>query len=150
MMRFSVRGVRELDMKLRLMVARLRTDLPEAMQRIAEGTAKVAQSYIGHERPEWPPLAASTVREKERLGWTGRVSGTDPLLGSGAMRRSIRGEGDALIATVRVARPARWQEMGTKNKHVPARPFLRPALRETAPEALKLLRETFETTIRET
>ncbi len=134
MMRFSVRGVRELDTKLRLIVARLRTDLPEAMQRIAEGTAKVAPSYIG----------------RERLGWTGRVGGTDPLLGSGAMRRSIRGEGDALIVTVRAAPPARWQEMCTKNKHVPARPFLRPALRETAPDALKLLRETFETTIRET
>lgn len=149
MFTLSYRGLRELDMRLRLMVARLRSDLPETMTTIAKTAAADARSMIGQERPEWPALAASTVREKRRLGFVGRVSPTDPLLRTGAMRSSIRGEGDAMVATVRANAPAKWQEQGTSNGHVPARPFIGPALKDAAPEALRLLAETFETAIRE-
>jgi len=145
-MSFSVRGVRDLDMRLRLIVARLRSELPEVMQGIAQGIAADARGRIGSYQEGWPKLAASTVKEKTRRGYS---PPDKPLLRTGVMRRSIHGEGDALVAIVRADAPAKWQERGTRNKHVPARPFLKPAMRAAVPEAKRLLTETFETAVRE-
>jgi len=166
MMAFEVRGFRELDWRLRMTVARLRSDLPATMQTIAEMAAEAARARIGHEWPDWAPLAESTVRQKRRLGYVGRISETDPLYRTGAMRASIRGEGDAMVAEVRANAPARWQELGTRDfrgrsplqgralqnsgmQGIPPRPFLRPALMATVPEAKRLLAEIFETAIQE-
>ncbi len=146
MMSISVTGLRELDWRLRMIVARLRAELPGVMQAIAEGVAEDARSRIGSYQFGWPLLAASTVREKQRLGYS---PPDHPLLRKGAMRRSIHGEGDALLATVTADAPARWQEGGTRNKHVPGRPFLKPAMRAAVPEVKRLLAETFETAIKE-
>ncbi|MGH7117979.1 MAG: hypothetical protein ACREFP_03130 [Acetobacteraceae bacterium] len=152
MMSIEMRGIRELDWRLRMTVARLRADLPEVMQEIASGVAADARARIGHYQLGWAPLAASTVREKTRHGYS---PPDNPLLRTGAMRRSIRGEGAALIAEVRADAPARWQEQGTTRKVVgqagyrPPRPFMRPALVESVPMARRLLAEAFETAIKE-
>ena len=143
----TTRGFRELDMTLRLIVARLRSDLPGVMREIASEAAETARERIGQERQGWAPLAASTIAAKQRHGWTGRISYTDPLLASGAMRASVHGEGAALVATVRASRPALFHEKGTER--MPRRSFLRPAFRATYPLARRLLAETFETAIRE-
>lgn len=155
MISISVTGLRELDWRLRMLAVRIRTELPETMQTIAETMAEKARDEIGREKPSWPPLAASTVAEKRRHGWTGRISETDPLLRTGKMRSSIRGESDALIAEVRVDAPGLWQERGTTRKptgargYRPPRPFLRPALEEVSPAARALLAETMRLAIEE-
>lgn len=145
MITLSTSGFRELDWRLRMIVARMRAELPSTMQTIAEGVAVDARRRIGSYQFGWPRLAASTVREKTRLGFS---PPDKPLLRSGRMRRSIHGEGDALVALVTAEAPARWQEQGTR-RHLPARPFLKPALIESVPEAKRLLAEVFETAIRE-
>ena len=66
----------------------------EAAQRKGETEAgkqlvRHAQAMIGAEDEKWAPLAAATVAEKERYGWTGRVSATDPLLRTGEYRLSF-------------------------------------------------------------
>ena len=91
-----------------------------------------AKSLIGTEDEVWPPLADATVEEKQRLGFVGQVSWTDPLLRTGQLRDSIE-------AKTKVTTPGRsavdigsddpvaeWQEFGTRA--IPPRPFLSTAV----------------------
>ena len=91
-----------------------------------------ARSLIGTEDEAWPPLADATVEEKQRLGYVGQVSETDPRLRTGQLRDSIE-------AKSRVTTPGRgsvdigsddpiaeYQEMGTRT--IPPRPFLSTAV----------------------
>lgn len=94
----------------------------------AHTVAAEAAEYIGHEIPEWRPLAASTVKEKTDLGFVGRYSATDPLLRTGEMRDSIEGRADHDGFVVgSTSKKALWQEMGT-SRGIPPRPFLALAL----------------------
>ena len=102
----------------------------EVCARLIEKTAK---DEIGHYQPEtepfpaWAPLADSTVREKTRLGYVGRLSADDPLYRTGEMRDSIEhrtGELETEIGTDSTIAP--YHEFGTEK--MPPRPFLGPAL----------------------
>ena len=104
-----------------------REALPGAVREITEGGAEQAKYLIGRENLWWAPLARGTVREKKRLGYTGRISATDPLFRTGQMRESIepvsRGLSGAILSDDDVML---FQDQGTKT--VPARHTLLPAL----------------------
>lgn len=96
---------------------------------LAEAAVIEAKAVIGHELPEWAALAPSTIAQKQRLGYTGQVSDTDPLLRTGKLRESIHSETDTVgIRTVAVVGSddpvAADQEFGTSR--IPARPFIGP------------------------
>lgn len=120
---------------------RCEAELQLDLLKIGEMTKTMATEYIGHEMNEWPALASSTVKEKEKLGYVNQVSATDPLLREGDMRDSIQVEqADLVVAVGSADKVALYQEMGTK--HMPPRPFLGLAMRNSILEALDLLGET--------
>lgn len=120
---------------------RCKSDLELDVLAIGELTKTMAAEYIGHEMPEWPPLADSTVEEKIRLGYTGQVSDTDPLLRTGDMRDSIGVEQAGLVVAVgSPEKVAFWQEMGTTK--MPPRPFLSLAMRNSLEHAVELMTKT--------
>jgi phage gpG-like protein len=107
-----------------------------ALTETMEAVAVEAKSYIGHEMPGWAPLAESTVAEKQRLGYTGHLSPTDPLLRTGEMRESIGSSVDAATLTGVVGstdKLAAFQELGTA--HIPPRPFLSTSMFRAQPAA---------------
>jgi phage gpG-like protein len=84
---------------------------------------RTAQDMIGAEIAEWPPLADSTVAEKQQLGFTGRISPTDPLYRTGELRTSIKAEVDGNRVVLGSDDPvALFHEFGTAN--MPPRPFI--------------------------
>ena len=98
--------------------------------RLIENTAK---EEIGHYQaehgpfPAWAPLADSTMREKTRLGYTGRLSADDPLYRTGEMRDSIEHRTEDLEAEIGTdSEIAPYHEFGTSK--MPPRPFLGPSL----------------------
>ena len=95
----------------------------EGMERAGKMLAKTAQDMIGQEMPDWADLAPSTVEEKQRLGFVGRVSPTDPLLRTGELRASISHtiEGNKLVLGSDDP-VAAYQELGTPR--IPPRPFI--------------------------
>ena len=106
--------------------------MPEAreagLRKAAELVRDEAKALIGAEDDAWSPLADSTVEEKERLGFTGKVSSTDPLLRTGELRASIKvGHVTPEHAIVGTDDPiVRFQEFGTER--IPPRPFIGMAL----------------------
>ena len=95
--------------------------------------AKNAQDMIGRENNGWKALAESTVEEKQRLGFTGQRSATDPLLRTGVLESSISAQADRQGLTIKGVigsddEVAIYQEMGTSR--IPPRPFLSSALIE--------------------
>lgn len=120
---------------------RVKPALEFDLAKIGELATTMAAEYIGHEMPEWPPLAPSTVAQKEKLGYTGQVSGTDPLLRTGALRESIKPAVEGLTLVVgSTDKIAAYQEMGTSR--IPPRPFLGLALRNSLKYAEERLIET--------
>jgi|ERR1039458_2089062 phage gpG-like protein len=116
-----------------------RTLVTETLLKTMESVALEAKAYIGHELSEWPALAESTVEEKSKLGYTGRLSATDPLLRTGEMRASI---GAYAVGSVGVVgsneKKALWQEMGTLRAtgSIPPRPFIGMAMSRAEPQAM--------------
>ena len=105
---------------------------------VTGAVAAEAKRLIGHENPEWAPLAPSTIAEKSRLGFTGRISATDPLYRTGEMRESIEGVAEGLVGVVGSSdKVALWQEMGTLRPtgSIPPRPFLGLAMSRVYPIA---------------
>lgn len=105
----------------------VRTAITRDLTEIGLRQRNLAQGYIGQELPEWPPLADSTIEEKERLGYTGVVSDTDPLLRTGEMRDSIEAVVTPTATGVKLDvgsndPVALYQEMGTPT--IPPRPFI--------------------------
>ena len=98
------------------------------LRKAAEIVRDEAKALIGTEAEAWAPLADSTVEEKERLGFTGKVSSTDPLLRTGELPASIKvSEVTPEHAIVGTDDPiARYQEFGTDR--IPPRPFIGTAL----------------------
>ena len=85
-----------------------------------------------------PALAPSTVAQKQALGFTGRISATDPLYRTGTMRDSIEGVAEGFTAVVGSSdKVALWQEMGTLRTtgNIPPRPFLGLAMSRVYPVA---------------
>jgi hypothetical protein len=101
---------------------------------VSGAVAAEAKRLIGHENAGWPALAESTVEEKDRLGYTGRISATDPLYRTGELRESIEATVHGLEAAVwSHDKVAVWQEIGTSR--IPPRPFLSSAMRQARPLA---------------
>lgn len=105
----------------------------------AEMVQREAKSIIGQEEVSqagpfqaWAPLAPSTVEEKTALGYTGRISATDPLYRTGELRASITHKVEGHTAVVGSDDPvAEYQEFGTAR--IPPRSFLgRAAFVESA------------------
>lgn len=124
---------------------RVRPALKRTMTVVGMKQIELARSYIGQEMEEWPPLADVTVQEKERLGYTGHVSDTDPLLRTGKLRDSIEAVVTAVPDGVLLDvgsndKVAVYQEMGTAT--IPPRPFLALSAIENEPFAKKALAET--------
>lgn len=122
--------------------ANVKPALMEAAADIALIQHTLAYGYIGQELPIWPALADSTVAEKERLGYFGQVSETDPLLRDGDMRESIEAAvvpdlGSVFIVLGSDSLVALYQEMGTST--IPPRPFLSTATAASIPEAKNIL-----------
>ena len=129
---------KELAEHLALAEARVEERMEVALNFEMGLVAETAKSYIGQERPEWPPLAERTIRAKERLGYVGRVSATDPLLRTGQLRDSIFGAAEGFVGVVAsTSTVARDQELGTSA--IPPRPFLALAMAEEAPEVAEAL-----------
>lgn len=92
-----------------------------------KGLTTAAQEMIGTEDEDWPALADATVAEKSRLGYTNRISPTDPLYRTGELRISISYTVDANGVTLGSTDPiAPFQEDGTHT--IPARPFISATL----------------------
>jgi hypothetical protein len=107
-----------------------------ALTETVSAVAVEARAMIGHEHSIWPPLAESTVEEKERLGYTGHESATDPLLRTGKLRDSIEFSVDAVSLTGAVGSDdpvALYQELGTSR--IPPRPFIKAAMMGSQPQA---------------
>lgn len=124
---------------------KVRAELLIDGEEIGEAQKKIAADMIGHEQPQWAPLAPSTIEEKERLGFTGKVSGTDPLLRTGTLRDSIQYEVDPIAKGVDITLGshdpvAAYQELGTSS--IPPRPFLSTAQLESVEPATKILGNT--------
>ena len=116
-----------------LSVGKMVSEINAGLEVCARLIEKTAKAEIGHYQPEtgpfptWAPLADSTMREKTRLGYVGRLSADDPLYRTGAMRDSIEhrtGELETEIGTDSEIAP--YHEFGTAK--MPPRPFLGPAL----------------------
>jgi len=106
------------------------------LERAAVIVETEAKALIGQEHADWPALAASTVQEKQRLGYTGRVSATDPLLREGTLRASYSHVVDGRRAVVGSDDPvAIYQETGTVR--IPPRPVLSTAAITKGEEAAK-------------
>jgi hypothetical protein len=118
-------------------VGESRTGVTTALRSVVESVALEAKSYIGHEMPGWAPLADSTIAEKQKLGYFGRISATDPLLRTGEMRESIGfyavGSVGAVGSTSKIAF---WQEFGTLKPtgSIPPRPFIGLAASRSGPQ----------------
>ena len=102
---------------------------------LLEAAVVEAKAMIGHELEEWPSLAPRTIAEKQKLGYTGQVSETDPLLRTGQLGDSIglgveaRVDGaEGMIGSEDIV--ALYQEMGTAAAEhpIPPRPFLAPSV----------------------
>ena len=121
-----------------LAAARGRLPAAEAdgVKRGAELIQHEAKDLIGTEYAGWAALAPSTIAEKERLGYTGKVSATDPLLRTGEMRATIQVSAEGRHAAIGTNDPvAEYQEFGTAR--IPARPFMGPAAYRKGKDAAK-------------
>ena len=116
-------------------------EIPEA-KRVALSVSghiieEKAKELIGHynDFPEWPQLADSTKKERERLGWPPN----DPLLRSGDLRESIGHEtiSDNIETVGSTSDIMIYQEFGTKT--IPPRPVIGPASVLAGEEVTKII-----------
>jgi phage gpG-like protein len=97
-----------------------------------------AKAMIGAEIEQWADLAPSTVEEKTRLGYVGRVSATDPLLRTGELRASIGHVVEDHAVVLGSTDPvAPFQEYGTGP--IPPRPFIGSTMFRDGHEAADLV-----------
>ncbi len=121
----------ELALFLESRAVAARHGLLEVTHHLMDDVATDAKALIGHEIDRWPPLADRTVAEKQRLGYVGQISPTDPLLRTGDMRESIKPDAELTAYGVEGvvgsgSKIALYQEMGTSR--IPPRPFLAEAM----------------------
>ena len=92
---------------------------PKIIERACQMVQKKAKSAIGKEHELWAPLAASTIADKQKHGF----STPKPLLRTGELRDSIEYTVHELEGAVGSNLDiAVYQELGTK--HIPPRSFL--------------------------
>lgn len=110
----------------------------KGMEAAGKMLVRECQAMIGEEIREWPALAQSTVEEKQRLGFTGRVSPTDPLLRTGQLRNSISSQvetGKLVLGSDDPVAP--FQEYGTSR--IPPRSFIGATMFRDGREAADLI-----------
>lgn len=128
----------------------LRPAIEAALSEIGIVAVETARKKIGHYQVRsgpfeaWAPLKPRTIAEKQRLGYTGRLSDDDPLYRTGEMRLSISYRIEGLALTIGSPdQVAKFQEIGTAR--IPPRPFIGPALFEVQPLAgEKLARSVYD------
>jgi hypothetical protein len=92
---------------------------PKIIERACKIVQKKAKAAIGKNHEMWPPLAASTIADKQRHGFKTPA----PLLRTGELRDSIEYTVHGLEGAVGSDDPvAVYQELGTSR--IPARSFL--------------------------
>ena len=134
-------------------IRRVRDEMPEtrtlALRRMAERVRDRAKDLVGHENEAWAPLAESTIEEKQRLGYTGKVSATDPLLRTGEYRASIQvGEVTPDHSIVGTDDPiAPFQEHGTAT--IPPRPAIGAAVFQEEHAGLREMGEVLTARLRD-
>lgn len=92
---------------------------------IAPQIVETAQAKIGHYQDGWPPLAASTQQERERLGFTP----DDPLLRTGELRDSY----DAIVTANQITignTSPKADPLENGSATIPPRPVTLPAVYE--------------------
>jgi phage gpG-like protein len=123
--------VRQFALVMRTLRAEIEAAAIIGLHEAAEIVKDEAKRWIGEEHDIWPPLAESTINEKERLGF----EVPKPLLRTGELRDSIRAAVVGMHAEIGTDhRLGPIHEHGTN--HVPPRPFLGPALLTKTPEAI--------------
>lgn len=97
----------------------------ELVKEVAQHVAETAKGLLGHEQPEWPPLAESTLEDKRRHGYPV----PSPLLRTGEHIRDTievsepeRENGAMTCYVGSSSKIALYQELGTTR--IPPRPFL--------------------------
>ena len=130
--------------KLKRSQAEVRPGMERVVGVLMAENAELSKQMVGQELPIWPPLAPSTVAEKQKLGYGGQVSATDPLLRTGELRDSIQPVVhlgmEGVVGEVGTDVPyAGDQEHGTSR--IPPRPFISPPFITMAPRAVAALGE---------
>ena len=101
----------------------------EALKKAAEIVEKEAKGMLGHEQPEWPALAESTVADRVQHGY----APDEPELRDGQLRDSIGHHVECDKAVVgSTSMIAVYQELGTSR--MPPRSFLEAAAHRKAEE----------------
>lgn len=103
----------------------------------ADRGVEIAQEKLGTYQADWPELAESTQRERERAGFPPN----EPLLRTGDLRAAIRVLEDTGSEVIfGIAEDDEHYEQGLTQEHgsvshnVPPRPFIGPTAEELAPE----------------
>lgn len=110
----------------------------EGLEAAGEMLEHSARELIGQEYPEWPPLSPRTIAEKQRLGFYGQVSSSDPLLRTGALRDSIKHSVEDDEVILGSDDPfAEFHEFGTELE--PPRPFIGTTMFREGHDAAKLV-----------
>ena len=130
----------ELALFLTASASRTRHQLVEVTTHLMKEGETDAKAMIGREDNGWPLLAPPTIAQKERLGYVGRISATDPLFRTGDMRETIKGEAQATGAGAEgvigsSSGIAAFHENGTSR--MPPRPVFMPTMIKTAPKGEK-------------
>ena len=121
-----------LSSKRRNVVPSLTTGLTAAAHMVENDS----KAKIGNDGG-WPPLAASTLSDKEKKGFAVPA----PLLRTGAMRDSISSEIEGLEAQVGSdSMVAVWQELGT-SKGIPPRSFLESTAVQDEEKVVEMIAE---------
>lgn len=104
----------------------VRARCEEALWQAAFAAAKKAKSYLGHQQSWWPPLAASTLKQKGYQGWPTEDGGS-PLYREGSLSRSIGVAVTPATLTAVLYSDSPYAEAQEYGLGFPARPFLGPA-----------------------
>lgn len=109
------------------------------LEEIGEAVEKKAKGKLGSYQAGWAPLSDATIDDKARYGYPI----PSPLLRTGHMQGGIGHRVEANIVRVGASpapdKPvALFHELGTSK--MPARPFIGPAMAESKPEILVIIR----------
>lgn len=138
--RETARLLAEIDQAIPAAIHRTLTSAAERLQ-------ADARAMVGTEPAIWPALATATIAQKQRLGFTGHVSPTDPLLRTGQLRESITATADPDGITLASSDPVMtFHEHGTAR--MPARPVLAPTIAASIDEIGHALAGSVAETIR--
>lgn len=109
----------------------------------AEMLEKESKDKIGHLNEGWAPLAESTKRDKEKLGYVFNAD-YNPLYRTGELRDSIKGHYNLNIHTLFLGSFSEimlYQALGTK--YIPPRDPIGSTMQQALPQIATLLGQMF-------